>query len=88
MGSCVSPAPGSASSYKGVYKDVSMNNRSLSVNHSIAIVGIAVRRLRLLANKRDLAQGRDALARFENEGGAIARRPALTPEVIKSRSDK
>ena len=65
-----------------------MKNRSLIVSYSIAIVGIVARRRRVLVHQRELAQGRDALARFEGEGGAIARRPALTPEAIKSRSGK
>ena len=69
-------------------KDLSMQNRSLIVRYGIALVGIAASRLRELLHEREHSQGRIALARFENEGGAIARRPALTPEVITSRSEK
>lgn len=65
-----------------------MQNQSLIVRYAIAFVRIAVGRLRDLLNERDHSQGRAALARFENEGGAIARRPALTPEVTTSRSEK
>jgi hypothetical protein len=65
-----------------------MKNRSLIVRYAVALVGIAASRLRELLNEREHSQGRTALARFENEGGAIARRPALTPDVITSRSDK
>lgn len=65
-----------------------MQNQSLIVRYAIAFVRIAVSRLRDLLNEREHSQGRAALARFENEGGAIARRPTLTPEVTTCRSEK
>jgi hypothetical protein len=65
-----------------------MQNQSLIVRYAIAFVRIAVNRLRDLLNERDHSQGRAALARFENEGGAIERRPAPTRKVMASRSGK
>jgi hypothetical protein len=58
-----------------------MKNRSLIVRYAIALVGIAASRLRELLNEREHSQGRAALARFENEGGAIARRPDAVSKV-------
>lgn len=64
-----------------------MKSRLPLVSDSIAVVRIIVRRVQALFCKREIEQGRDALARFEGEGGATARRPAPTSGVHNSRSD-
>ena len=65
-----------------------MTKQPVVVSWSRAFIERGVRRLRLLLTRRESVQAHAALAEFENEGGAIARRPALTPEAIKSRSGK
>ncbi len=65
-----------------------MTKQPVVVSWSIAFIGRVLRRLRVLLSRRESVQARAALAQFENEGGAIARRPALTPDVTSSRSDK
>lgn len=53
-----------------------------------ALAGRVLQRLRLLLTPRESIEARDALARFEDEGGAVAPRPALTPLILTTRSDK
>ena len=65
-----------------------MTKQPVVVSWSTAFIGRVVRRLRVLLTRRESVQTRAALAQFENEGGATAGRPALTPEVTSSRSDK